>query len=752
MLENMLENAIDNVLGEYVRGGSSYEDSVKNQLNALEATGIATSLAVSNMNSGLADAINSTTNELQGLRSDFQSAAVGLYNQGQSIRQDIQTQTNAIQSMAMGVTSAIHESTYEIVASQQMLANTFSHGFNSVNNTINLGLGLLGNKIDVLSEDVSSKLDEIQDILNNPRLTQSRELYREALRSYKRGFYEEALADCLGAIEKNKTDYISWYLLGLIYLYGAGENSNVINLDKAEEAFANATKYIKPDIPKSNEAKLLASEIFYHLGFSQLAKSNDYLLENKTEFSNTKLLEAASASSQAYNLSKENLIAGYEQAKELHFLGKDDETIKLLEELIRKEKTFALKAINDKNFESIWSDIEQLIEKLKLEACQLIRESLDEFINKISSGVDTGHNSIIEKVRKTTLQNKETIINKAIELKKENIDWFNSKKDRKLAQYKDIERKDYFSVLDALTKLPSLYENIEGFVRNCIINTNNIVERQVEEQQKLEKEERRRQEEERERQKREERWRKEEENKKQKREEEQLRKEQEELKRRNDIKKYRTGFLINCILMFGLQYSYILYKFGIIDMYIRPDWLPYLLSIIPSLYIAFSPLKDYHDAFGDDTVFQTITVFLLGVTAFFSFFVDDNFFGVINIVTAIIYAIVFCRKEILELDNVFTWSPFFIIAVNLMYFAAEYEIVWFFWIAFVLLCFSGYFGASFFIVLGLTSCVSILGSYWWDIVDWVDIIFDDSGLLISVLCIISGIVLFKKMFERRTEF
>ena len=489
MLENMLENAIDNVLGEYVRGGSSYEDSVKNQLNVLEATGIATSLAVSNMNSGLADAINSTTSEIQGLRSDFQSAAVGLYNQGQSIRQDIQTQTNAIQSMAMGVTSAIHESTYEIVASQQMLANTFSHGFNSVNNTINLGFGLVGNKIDVLSEDVSSKLDEIQDILNNPRLTQSRELYREALRSYKRGFYEEALADCLGAIEKNKTDYISLYLLGLIYLYGAGENSNVINLDKAEEAFANAAKYIKPDIPKSNEAKLLASEIFYHLGFSQLAKSNDYLLENKTEFSNTKLLEAASASLQAYNLSKENLIAGYEHAKELHFLGKDDESIKLLEELIRKEKTFALKAINDKNLESIWSDIEQLIEKLKLEACQLIRESLDEFINKISSEVDTGHNSIIEKVQKTTLQNKETIINKAIELKKENIDWFNSKKDRKLAQYKDIEQKDYFSVLDALTKLPSLYENIEVFVENCIINTNNIVKRQIEEQQNLEIEE-----------------------------------------------------------------------------------------------------------------------------------------------------------------------------------------------------------------------------------------------------------------------
>jgi len=646
MLENMLENAIDNVLGEYVRGGSSYEDSVKNQLNVLEATGIATTLAVSNMNSGLADAINSTTNELQGLRSDFQSAAVGLYNQGQSIRQDIQTQTNAIQCMAMGVTSAIHESTYEIVASQQMLANTFSHGFNSVNNTINLGLGLLGNKIDVLSEDVSSKLDEIQDILNNPRLTQSRELYREALRSYKRGFYEEALADCLGAIEKNKTDYISWYLLGLIYLYGAGENSNVINLDKAEEAFANAAKYIKPDIPKSNEAKLLASEIFYHLGFSQLAKSNDYLLGNKTEFSNTKLLEAASASSQAYNLSKENLIAGYEHAKELHFLGKDDESIKLLEELIRKEKTFALKAINDKNFESIWSDIEQLIEKLKLEACQLIRESLDEFINKISSGVDTGHNSIIEKVRKTTLQNKETIINKVIELKKENIDWFNSKKDRKLAQYKDIEQKDYFSVLDALTKLPSLYENIEGFARNCIIETNNIVERQVEEQQNLEIEERRRQEEEQER-KEEEQERKEEEAREKKRiaaEEEKRKREEEE--RRELARKYKEKQ--KKITIISLIIGLVVGITGVVLLYLLAPhhstcigismWVAIIFAVINFLYSLMIDALDFWPSIGFGAVVGGILYLLL--ILFFNCTTEWSFpLGSIGISTLVSYIV-----------------------------------------------------------------------------------------------------------------
>lgn len=543
MLENIVENAVNNVLGDYYRGGTSYEDSVKNRLNALEATGIATTLAVSNMNSGLTDAINSTTNEIQGLRNDLQSTAVGLYNQGQGIRNDIQ-------SMATGITSAIQESTYTLIASQQMLIKNFQHGFNSIANTLDFGFGLVGNKIDVLSEEVSSKLDQIQDIINNPRLTQSRELYRQALISYKKGFYEEALEDCIGAVEKNKTDYISWYLLGLIYLYGAGENSNVINLDKAEEAFANAAKYIKPDITKSNEAQSLASEIYYNLGFSRLAKSNDYLIENKLDDSNTKLLEAESASNMAYNLSKKNLLAGYEQAKSLHFLGKDDECLKLLEELIRTEKNYAIKVFNDKNFESLKNEIEKLINKLKLEVCKIITADVESCMTGISSEIECAHNSIIAEAQNVTLKNKEVIINKALELKKENIELLNSKTERNYAKYNDIKQKDYFTVLDAQNGLSSDLETIKTFVENLISNTKKIINREIEKQQELEEEEYERQEEERKRQE-EEQKRQERERRQQKlkEEEERKRKEAEEWKRKREEKKRKKERLWRRIVL-----------------------------------------------------------------------------------------------------------------------------------------------------------------------------------------------------------
>ena len=467
MLEETLNKALD-----YTRGNNTYLQCVNNNLEH-------TALAVRNMESGL-------RGDIQDLRSDFQSAAVGMYNMGQGIRNDIQASTamniNAIQGMAMGITSDIRASTYAVVASQNMLNQTFKQGFSSVNNTINLGIGLLGNKIDVLSEEISSKLDEIQEILDNPRLTQSRELYRQSLISYKKGFYEEALEDCLGAVEKNKTDFISWYLLGLIYLFGAGENGNVINLDKAEEAFANAAKYIKPDIPKSNEAHLMASEIFYHLGFTRLAKSNDFLIENKIDESNTKLLEAENASSMAYQLSKENLIAGYEQAKSLHFLGKDDDSLKLLEELIRKEKNFAIKSVNDKNFESLWTDIEKLIERLKLEVCKPItkklKETIDFYENKLKANDEIANYELRGNYRDS------------------NIEVFQKKQNELKLRYADIENNDYFTVLNLKKQLSGDLDNFSNEISNLIHDTKTAIEQKLAEERRIQQEERRKQEEE----------------------------------------------------------------------------------------------------------------------------------------------------------------------------------------------------------------------------------------------------------------
>ena len=539
MLEEMMNNMLD-----YYRGSGLYEVAVQNQLNYLD--GNETKQAINQ----LEKSISENTDVANGIRRDIKASAFAMYNMGQGIRDDIQNMemgirndirvsalmnTNAIQEMAIGLRSDIRESTYAVVASQEMLANTFKQGFNDVKNVLDLGLSLLGNKIDVLSEEVSSKLDQIQDILNNPRLTESRELYRQALISYRKGFYEEALEDCIGAVEKNKTDFISWYLLGLIYLYGAGENGNVIDINKAEASFFNAAKYIKPDIPKSEEAKLLASEIYYNLGLSRLIKSNDYLIENKIDDSNAKLLEAEKASSISYQLSKENLLAAYEQAKELHFLGKSEDSLKILEELIQIEKNFAIKAINDKNFESMWYKIENLVEKLRKKICQTITEKIESTIFFYEKKIKDD-----EEMAKYRL---------AKHNGKDNISVFLQKKDELQNIYMDIEKKDYFALL-------SLHDRLQNDLKDFINFSSEFIHDTKEDIKKKKERELQRQEEERERElqkkREEERKRQEEIRRKQEEEEEKL--EREEQRRLEEVARKKANkrkIICSIILLIG---------------------------------------------------------------------------------------------------------------------------------------------------------------------------------------------------------
>lgn len=363
----------------YYRGSSLYEDAVEDTLQYFE---------------------NWEDQNVSTIRNDIRESSYNIANTvlgvGIGLNNNMRANTNnlmyGMQNMTYGIQGDIRESTRMVLASQAILAERFNQGFNSVNNNLNVGFSILASGMQTLSDDITSlatgmyamtealcnKLDDLHDILKNPLLTESRELYRRAENNFLRGYYEEALEDCQKAVEKNKTDFISWYLLGHIYLFGAGKFSNVIDVDKAEESFFNAAKYIDSDIGANEEANKLASEIYYYLGYARFIKSNDLLVGKKSAESKAKLIEAEKASREAYKLSNDNLIAAYEQAKELHFLEKDDEALLILENLIRTEINFSLKASSDKNFESIWGKIEELIKKLRDEIVEKIKPELDE--------------------------------------------------------------------------------------------------------------------------------------------------------------------------------------------------------------------------------------------------------------------------------------------------------------------------------------------------------------------------------------
>jgi tetratricopeptide (TPR) repeat protein len=216
--------------------------------------------------------------------SGYYTVGTALDLQGQSYRQFMERQTRdtgaAIQSASDQQTQAIREQSrgerenaMAIVASNAAIARINERGFEQqhgdalmLNNTLEAGFSGLANQLGTMtasfnagfdrvtgsiarmSADICGRLDAINDTLKNPLRTLARELYNRASVRYTRGLFEEALKDVKAAVEKDETDYLSWFLMGNVYLFGAGEFSNVIDLDQAIAALSNAAKYISPDV------------------------------------------------------------------------------------------------------------------------------------------------------------------------------------------------------------------------------------------------------------------------------------------------------------------------------------------------------------------------------------------------------------------------------------------------------------------------------------------------------------------------
>lgn len=326
--------------------------------------------------------------------------AVTVSNQLAQLEESGNYNTAAIQSslrqLGNGLKYELRSCTYSIVASQKILAEIYQQGFDSLNNTLNYGfyymsegLSDINKSILAMNEAICNKIDEIHDIVNNPRLTAARELYRRASTNFEKGYYEEALEDCLSAVDKEKTDYISWYLLGNIYLYGAGKFSNVINLDKAEEAFINASKYIDADLTVNSEANELGSQIYFCLAQTRYFLSNDFFVEGNEDSADKKLEQAEQSNRTAVRLGPSNNEIQYAQAKYLHLLNKDDEALKILNKIIDNDKTIAVKAVNDECFKTIWPKIEDLIEIKRKNLIEKFKTKVAKLVDKIKNKINS---------------------------------------------------------------------------------------------------------------------------------------------------------------------------------------------------------------------------------------------------------------------------------------------------------------------------------------------------------------------------
>jgi tetratricopeptide (TPR) repeat protein len=232
---------------------------------------------------------------------------------------------------------------------------------------MNMGFARLESAVQKSSEEVCRRLDKISDFLQNKNQTEAREYYTRALTNYNKGFYTEALKYINEALQIINEDYISWFLMGKIYLFGAGEFSVVVDLDKAINALEQAEKYIRPDSRTIAEAKLLASEILFYLAMAKEIKAYN-LLYDGNEKESVKLLPMATQNySASYTCSESMLDAKYNEARCYIAMKNTGEAIKCLEVIIKKDPLYSLKVALDSDFNSIQSDFTRLMEKLRSE-------------------------------------------------------------------------------------------------------------------------------------------------------------------------------------------------------------------------------------------------------------------------------------------------------------------------------------------------------------------------------------------------
>ncbi|MDR0474446.1 MAG: hypothetical protein LBH43_12335 [Treponema sp.] len=288
---------------------------------------------------------------------------------------ELERQTGAINEM----TGQIKDTGTAIVASQAALARTyqqelsgvsrelgqmtsaFSFGLNRVSN----GLNVMAHSLNFMSDAICKRLDALHNIANNPLLTQTQELYRRALVNYNKGFFEEALEDVKQAIERYKTDYMSWFLMGHIFAFGEGEFSNVKDLEQAINAFTQAAKYNSPNVAASQDARLLAAEIYFYWGTAQYLQSNILSQTGKKEDATEMLARAQASFEKSFQFSDKMHEALCNSARCKVIQNQKNAAIADLENLFLRDRNYCISVKNDTDFTGIENEIDALIMRLR---------------------------------------------------------------------------------------------------------------------------------------------------------------------------------------------------------------------------------------------------------------------------------------------------------------------------------------------------------------------------------------------------
>ncbi len=179
------------------------------------------------------------------------------------------------------ISSSIDGNATRIVASQQAFADIMEKGMGGIQERLQYQQSAIedlqseysyqsGLQLDQLVianttlEGIKAVMKNICKLLARPIKTAHMDMFLQGCERLQRNYLPEALESFHSAEDKDKTHFFTQYHLGKLYLYGANEGEDVVDLEKAEQHLRLATRYGMGESRLDEKMRPLAAEAFLH--------------------------------------------------------------------------------------------------------------------------------------------------------------------------------------------------------------------------------------------------------------------------------------------------------------------------------------------------------------------------------------------------------------------------------------------------------------------------------------------------------
>lgn len=263
--------------------------------NASAAVGQKIKYAASLISSSLEDGFTMMNQHMSGINNNLQALSCGIGTINGSLQQGNQLLSNIgtgieqsnlrMKQIAFGISNVNKILLYGINSVNQNLSQNFA----ALTANISQAIGSICYRIE--QEEVVLKL--ILDELEMPESQRERRYHiKEGIKYYNKGissgdclYFEDALDEFNTAVAIERKDFLSWYFLGMIYLY----SSDNLDIDRALSAFNKYIHYADA-LPKKHslyeEAWIMKAECQYLMQDYELAyKSVEQFKSNNVKAS-----------------------------------------------------------------------------------------------------------------------------------------------------------------------------------------------------------------------------------------------------------------------------------------------------------------------------------------------------------------------------------------------------------------------------------------------------------------------------------